>query len=42
MVGIRGWEGFSLAHPFLVMMFDVIIYGSSDFLYTVMDGHQKI
>ena len=28
---IDGWERFSLAHPFLVKMFEVILYGSSDF-----------
>ena len=28
---IDGWERFSLAHPFLVKMFEVILYGSGDF-----------
>ena len=28
---IDGWEHFSLAHPFLVKIFEVILYGSSDF-----------
>ena len=28
---IDGWERFSLAHPFLVKIFEVILYGSSDF-----------
>ena len=37
-----GWERFSLAHPLLAKMFEVILYGSSDFLYTVVDGHQRI
>ena len=28
---INGWEHFSLSHPFLVQMCEVIIYGNSDF-----------
>ena len=28
---IDGWERFSLSHPFLVQMCEVIIYGNSDF-----------
>ena len=39
---IDGWEHFSLAHPFLVNMFEVILYGSSDFHYSMMEGHQRI
>jgi len=28
---IDGWERFSLAHPFLVKMCEVILYGESDY-----------
>ena len=28
---IDGWERFSLAHPFLIKMFEVILYGDNDF-----------
>ena len=28
---IDGWESFSLAHPFLVKLFEVILYGGSIF-----------
>ena len=35
---IDGWERFSLAHPFLIKLCEVILYGDSDFpLYS--DGH---
>ena len=40
-VNIDGWEHFSLTHPFLVKMFEVILLWKMIFLYTKMDSHQR-